>query len=242
MTISRLHHVEDVRETEYYYRDYNGRKGADRNSLLRNPGVLFQNLAQDAAMVRALGWMKAEPGSMRVLDVGCGDGGSLWLLQRLGFEPANLFGVDIQEERIRKAKTRNPVATFECVDATCLAFRDDTFDIAMESTMFLQLTDDDVARRIASEMVRVTRPEGALLVSDWRYGKPGSKEFKGVSRKRIEDLYQVGTRTRVVETFRGPLIPPVGRFLSKYLPSCYFAVQGLFPPLVGHVITVLRKR
>ena len=227
--------------TQDCYSEYYARRSADRNSLLRNAEVLFQNLAQDAAMVRALGWMEAEPGSARVLDVGCGEGGSLWLLQRLGFEPGNLFGVDIQEERILRAKARNPRVTFACVDATRLEFGDETFDIAMESTMFLQLTDDAVARRIAGEMIRVTKPEGALLVSDWRYGKPGSREFKAVSARRIADLYQVGTRTRVVKTFRGPLIPPVGRFLSKHLPSCYFAVQALLPVLAGHVITVLRK-
>src|SRR5204863_2902192 len=131
-------------------------------------------------------------------------------------------GVDIQEDRILKAKEANPLVNFECTDATCLPFTDNKFDISMESMMFLQLTDDDVARRIASEMIRVTKPGGMLLVSDWRYSKPGSKEFKGVSLKRIADLYQVGKQTRVRRTFRGALVPPVGRFLSKHVPSAYF--------------------
>src|SRR5579864_2330366 len=99
--------------TEDYYRDYNARKGADRNSLLHNSEVLFQCLARDAAMIRALQWIDPDPHSARVLDVGCGDGDSLWILLRLGFEPTNLFGVDIQENRIRKAKATNPLPTFE---------------------------------------------------------------------------------------------------------------------------------
>jgi ubiquinone/menaquinone biosynthesis C-methylase UbiE len=227
--------------TEECYREYNARKGADRNSLLNNPEVLFQSLARDAAMVRALGWIKPDPQSTRVLDVGCGDGDSVWIFLRLGFEPANLFGVDIQEDRILQAKATNPLVKFECADATRLSFSDDTFDISMESMMFLQLTEDDIARRIASEMIRVTKPGGILLVSDWRYSKPGSDEFKGVSPRRIADLYQIGKRTEVCRTFRGPLVPPVGRFLSKYLASAYFAIHSLFPFLAGHVITVLRK-
>ncbi len=228
--------------TECYYREYNARKGVDRNSLLHNPEVLFQSLAKDAAMVRAMQWIKPNPEMARVLDVGCGGGDSLWVLLRLGFEPANLSGVDIQEEKIIQVKATNPLVNFECADATSLVFRNETFDIAMESMMFLQLTDDDIARRIASEMIRVTRPGGILLVSDWRYSKPGSKEFKGVSLKRIADLYQVGKQTRVRRTFRGALVPPVGRFLSKHVPSAYFAVHKLMPFLTGQMVTVLEKR
>jgi ubiquinone/menaquinone biosynthesis C-methylase UbiE len=227
--------------TEECYQEYNARKGVGRNSLLNNPEVLFQSLARDAAMVRALRWIKPDPQSTRVLDVGCGDGDSVWILLRLGFEPANLFGVDIQEDKILQAKAINPLMKFECADATSLVFDDDTFDMAMESMMFLQLTEDDIARRIALEMIRVTKPGGILLVSDWRYSKPGSDEFKGVSPRRIADLYQVGTRTEVCRTFRGPLVPPVGRFLSKYFSPAYFAIHALFPFLAGHVITVLRK-
>jgi len=134
-----------------------------------------------------------------------------------------------------------PHIGFECADATKLAYSDGTFDVAMETMMFLQLTDDEIARQVGTEMIRVTKPGGVVLISDWRYSKPGSEEFKGVSRKRIAGLYQVGTQTRVRGTFRGALIPPVGRFLSKFLPSAYFAVQRLLPFLTGHVVTVLEK-
>src|SRR5882724_2394306 len=106
--------------TQNYYCEYATKKGADRNSLLNNPEVLFQSLARDAAMVRALRWIKPDPQSTRVLDVGCGDGDSVWILLRLGFQPANLFGVDIQEDKILQAKATNPLVKFECADATSL--------------------------------------------------------------------------------------------------------------------------
>lgn len=227
--------------TRECYREYHATKSADRNNLLLNPEVLFQCLAQDAAMVRALRSIAANPQSSRVLDVGCGDGASLWLLLRLGFVPSNLFGVDILEDRILSAKAKNPLVRFECMDATRLAFSDDSFDITMESTMFLQMTDNDMAGRIAGEMIRVTRPGGSLLVCDWRYSKPGHREFSAVSQSRIAYLYEVGTRTTVCQKFRGPLIPPVGRFLSKYVPSTYFIVHRLLPFLAGHMITVLKN-
>ena len=78
----------DIADTRDLYHDYYAKKGADRNSLLENPGVLFQVLAQDAAVIRALRSAGLDPQTSQVLDVGCGDGASLWLLMRLGFEAA----------------------------------------------------------------------------------------------------------------------------------------------------------
>src|SRR5260370_19104231 len=98
--------------TQEYYCDYATKKGVDRNSLVRNSEVLFQSLGRDAAMVRALRSINPHPQSARVLDVGCGDGDSLWLFLRLGFEPSNLFGVDVQEDRILKAKKTKPTLQF----------------------------------------------------------------------------------------------------------------------------------
>jgi len=227
--------------TGKYYQDYAARKGADRNSLLQNPEVLFQVLAQEAAMVRALRSFHLDTRTARILDVGCGEGDSLWLLLRLGFPPSNLFGIDLLEDRIRKAKATNPLVSLGCADATQLQFQNGSFDLVTETMMFLQLTDDRIAKRIASEMIRVTKTGGRILVSDWRYSKPGSREFKGVSRSRIKNLYDVGQRTEVCSVFRGALVPPLGRFLSKNFPFAYFMIGALLPWLAGHVVTTLRK-
>ena len=227
--------------TGKYYREYAARKGANRNNLLQNPEVLFQNLAQEAAVIRALRSVHLDTRRARILDVGCGEGDSLWLLLRLGFLPENLFGVDLLEDRIRKAKETNPLVSLECADATRLRFQNDSFDLVTETMMFLQITDDDTAKRIASEMIRVTKPGGILLVSDWRYSKPGSREFKGVSRRRLDNLYEFGKRTEVCGVFRGALVPPLGRFLSKNFPFAYFLIQALFPFAAAHMVTALRK-
>src|SRR3989449_11755009 len=150
-----------------FYSQYYAEKGTDRNDLLQNPGVLFQVFAQDAAMIRALRSTGISPPSARVLDVGCGDGASLWLLLRLGFEPSNLVGVDLQEERILDARTRNPLLTFHCADATSLPFGDDSFDLTMESAMFIHATEDSLATKIATEMRSEERRVGKECRSRW---------------------------------------------------------------------------
>jgi ubiquinone/menaquinone biosynthesis C-methylase UbiE len=233
---------EDLKvETEQYYKGYDARKGEGRNDLLSNPQVLFQFLAAEAAVVRALRSIEANPAEAKVLDVGCGRGASLLSLLRMGFTPANLYGVDIRPDQIASARNQLPTSPIQCGDASQLEFADNTFDIVHASAMFLQVPDEALSGRIAAEMVRVAKPAGHILVSDWRYSKPGSSEFKAMDKKRIARLFSVGSRTTVQGVFPGQLIPPVGRFFSEHLPSLYFLVRAVFPFLVGRVTTVLQK-
>jgi ubiquinone/menaquinone biosynthesis C-methylase UbiE len=112
----------------------------------------------------------------------------------------------------------------------------------MESTMFIHATDEELARRIAAEMIRVTKPGGALLISDWRYAKPRNRHYKAVTGERLAGLFEMGVLTQFQNRYRGSLLPPVGRFFSKRSAWSYFAVQALFPFLTGHMVTVLKKQ
>ncbi len=226
---------------EDWYGVYYAEKGVERNSLLRNPEVLYQSLAQEAALVRALQCIRPKHETARVLDVGCGSGTTLLTFLRLGFAPGNLHGIDFQEERIAQAKVKCPSIHFAHGDATKLEFASQTFDLVCESTMFIHSVDEELSRQIAGEMVRVTKPGGHILLCDWRYSKPGSAAHKALTQKRIAGLFKVGSDTVRCGVFRGPLLPPVGRFLSQRLPSAYFLVRGLFPFLVGQMTTVLKK-
>lgn len=224
-----------------WYREYYDRKGADRNSLLDNPEVLYQSLAQEAALVRALQCVRPTPETARVLDVGCGEGVTLFTLLRLGFASDNLYGIDFQEQRIVQARQKCPSIHFMHGDATNLEFADKTFDLVHEATMFIHSVDKNLSREIAGEILRVTKPGGYILLCDWRCAKPGSAAHRAVTSRRIAGLFEVGRQTSQCEVLAGPLLPPIGRFLSRRLPAAYFLVGALLPFLVGQVTTVLRK-
>lgn len=230
------------RRTEAWYENYARSKDDGRNDLLQNPGVLFQSLAFDIALVEALRRLPLDRKTARVLDVGCGSGASLLNFLRLGFSPENLVGVDILPARIDQAKARLPSLSLLCEDASRLSFPSESFDLVFESTMFVQITDDEVARRISQEMVRTLRPGGHLVLSDWRYSKPWNRHYAGLSKDRVRRLFAVGDATEWVTSVDGALLPPVGRFLSAYLPSAYFLVQRTLRPLVGQRTVVLKKR
>ena len=235
----------DVKITEQktgeIYKEYYNRKGRDRNDLLKNLEVLFQTLAFDRSIISSFASLGLEPKTAKILDVGCGDGASMLNLLKLGFSPSNLYGIDVLENSIAQAKTKLPNINWIYGDASQMKFEDNFFDCVMESTMFLQMTDDELADKVAKEMVRITKKGGYVLLIDWRYSHPFNKTYKGLSKKRIANLFGVGSETSVFKVYRGALVPPVGRFISKNIPSIYFILQLTFPFLAGQMVTILRK-
>jgi ubiquinone/menaquinone biosynthesis C-methylase UbiE len=242
MIASNIDRSEDLRvATEEYYKGYDGRKGQREKRSSQQPAGALSISSGGGVGDRALHSIGLNPAEAKVLDVGCGKGASLLSMLRMGFAPSNLYGVDIRPEQIAFTRNRLPASPIHCADATQLEFADNTFDIVHESAMFLQVPNETLSAQIAGEIVRVARTGGHILVSDWRYSRPGSPEFKAVDKKRIARLFSVGRQTVVQATFPGQLIPPVGRFFSEHLPSLYFLVGAVFPFLVGRVTTVLRK-
>lgn len=228
-------------KTRDWYRRYYEKKGVDRNDLLCNPEVLFQALAFDASVISALRSIHPDRVSIRILDVGCGTGDSILNFLKVGFDASRIYGIDILEELISVGRARFPNVNLTCEDASNMKFTDASFDLVFEGTMFVQISDESVARKIADEMLRVTKLHGFIVLADWRWPKPGDTNYKALSMKRIVKLFHVGTQSRILGVHKGALIPPIGRFLSSRLPFAYFSIAFILPFLVGQVTTVLKK-
>jgi ubiquinone/menaquinone biosynthesis C-methylase UbiE len=225
-----------------WYRRYYAKGGAERNDIRLNPGVLFQVLAAEAAFIAAIRNFGHDTSVAKVLDVGCGSGGDLLQLLRVGYLPGNIYGVDIQKERLEAGRKLYPSVNLFLEDASKMSFQSCGFDLVFESTMFATLPDDKVREGIASEMVRVCKSGGHLLLLDWRTHKPGDPNYKALTRREVKKLFRVGADTEIIGVYPGALVPPVGRFLSAHLPSVYFLVAAIFPFLVGQVAYLLKKK
>ncbi len=180
------------KETQDWYEHYYSSKGDDRSDPLRNPGVLFQNLAFEKSIVEALRQLDGDKRLWKILDVGCGAGFSLLRLLSYGLEPERLYGIDIEETRIARGRRRFPSLNLSHGDASAMDYPPDSFDLAMESTMFIQLTNESMAQAIASEMLRVVKPDGYIMLTDWRYSFR-RRGYSALSPDRIARLFGVGT-------------------------------------------------
>lgn len=100
----------------------------------------------------------------RVLDVGCGSGELLAHLDRLGLEPA---GIDPAPGMVALARSRLPGSDIQVGGAEHLPWPDGGFDL-VTSVNALQFA-EDTADALA-ELVRVTRPGGAVAVVNWAEG------------------------------------------------------------------------
>ena len=96
----------------------------------------------------------------RVLDIGCGRGQTVVLLRRLG---CKAWGVDCAKESVTAALAKNPHLPLQVADAETLPFADSVFDAVTAECVFCLLPQKP---RVLTEIRRVLKPHGKLLLSD----------------------------------------------------------------------------
>lgn len=96
--------------------------------------------------------------STSVLDLGCGTG-----IYARCIDPRVYVGIDVSPSYIRRAQQNFPHHRFEVMDATHLEFSACSFDTVMISGVLHHL-DAAIARQVLSEVSRVLKPLGRLLL------------------------------------------------------------------------------
>jgi len=112
--------------------------------------------------------------SLRVLDLGCGDGTTALPLAYLG---AEVVGIDIARNLVEAGRKRaaesglNGLAFQEGDASNLLGVDDDSFDLTLTvfGAMFAPRPFD-----VAREMVRVTKPGGRIVMGNWIPNDPTS--------------------------------------------------------------------
>lgn len=122
-----------------------------------------------------------------VIDVCCGTGAQVLEYGRRGIKAT---GIDINPDMIQTAernRRRDQVSniSFQSADATELPFPDACFDFA-SITLGLHDKERSVRNNIVSEMKRVIKREGALLLIDYRVPLP--RRMGGMTARIVEFL------------------------------------------------------
>jgi SAM-dependent methyltransferase len=94
----------------------------------------------------------------RLLEVGCGEGGNLRLLET---RPKRAVGVDFSHAKVSWAHRHLAGAEFVCADAGRLPFQSDSFDVVLCRDVLHHLTDKT---GVLDEMIRVCRAFGRIVI------------------------------------------------------------------------------
>ena len=172
------------------------------------------------------------PAPARILEAGCGTGGNLSYLERLGtvaaFEPY-LPAVEI-------ARDRHPATAVE--DGALpdrLPFADDSFDLVAALDVLEHVDDDSAA---LDALVRLAKPGGYVIVSvpthPFLWGRH-DRRLHHVRRYDVRELRDLCSRTETELVYFGPfntLLAPIAviaRVAEKFLPLD-FGNQERLPP------------
>ena len=157
----------------------------------RRPGAVDFRQAKAAFVHELVRWSGLDqlPAGSRVLDVGCGIGGSARILARdYGLE---VLGISISPAQIARATALTPASLPRCrfavMDALDLALADGSFDAVWSVEACPHMPDK---QRYADELLRVLRPGGLLAVADWNRRDPADGAMSGLERWVMRQLLE----------------------------------------------------
>ncbi|NSW56318.1 MAG: class I SAM-dependent methyltransferase [Armatimonadetes bacterium] len=160
------------------------------------------------------------PGARRILDVGCGTGGTLDALAGLG----DLAGADLSEDALGFCRSRGHKDLARCL-AEALPFRDGAADVVLGCDLLEHMENDAAG---LAEMVRVARPGGVIIITVPAYQWLWSEHDEAISHLR---RYSASDIRRIVEAN------------GAHLVKLTYAVSLVFPiVVVFRILSRLRLR
>lgn len=205
---------------------------AQHYSLYASPSALQAQQERLRAWIqlwRAHGWHS--PAGLHITEVGCGSGGNLHDLMRLGADPQRLQGLELLPERATQARATLPAGlAVHAGDATSAAIGHGSQQAVLAFTLFSSLLDTSFRTALAQQMWQWVAPGGGVLVYDFVFNNPRNPDVQGVPLAEVRRLFpQARLHSR-----RITLAPPVARLLPGGLiaPSA-----TLLPFLRTHRLT-----
>ncbi len=119
-----------------------------------------------------------------LIDFGCGAGMTFIPLSKV---VRKISGVDFSESLIRRLKEYNEKFDISVAEVNNVPYNDNLFDKVLSHSVFHYFPSLEYAQNVISEMVRVLKPDGSILIMDiLDYNK---KEEYTSYRRGLDDIH-----------------------------------------------------
>jgi len=228
-----------MNEIERIEKAYEKRRVEQKDKIYSyfNKGNLFIIHQREKALLEVLNKFNfSDLSDKKILDVGCGTGGTLRRFIDYGAKPENLYGIDLLGDRIEVAKELHPKINFVCGNAEKLPYPDEFFDIVMQFTVFTSILDIQLKKKIASEMLRVLKKDGIVVWYDFHMNNPKNPDVKGIKKNEI---YQLLLNCEIFLK-RITLAPPLARKIAPF-SFILCSILEKIPILCTHYLGIIQK-
>ena len=158
----------------------------------------------------------------RVLDVACGTGRTLEILKQALPASARLEGIDLSPAYVAHARTCVPSVTFSTGNAEAIDAPDNSYD-ATTCVFSFHEWPRRVRRQVMSELFRVTRPGGVVVIED--------------SAQRSESEEILPTLKQFTESFHEPyFMDYVEDPLEDIMTQAGFQLDSCRPHFISKVV------
>ena len=147
-----------------YYNDDERKMGYKRKNFIKAKYDFIDEMAKFAGVA-----FETNEKTLKILDVGCGIGGTSRYLARNFGDKASVTGITLSPNQVDRAtslaKDRGiKNANFLVMDALNMNFPDNSFDVVWACESGEHMPDK---KRYVEEMVRVLKPGGRLVIATW---------------------------------------------------------------------------
>lgn len=158
---------------------------ADTWNPLKDELQLAYRLSLFYSITQALALSHIPIESMKVLDLGCGNGRSTRMYIDLGLRPEQLTGLDLRLGTIELAKKLHPTINHLTYDGDTIPFADHSFNWISIMTVVSSIKNPDSRRHLANQIYQKLEPGGYLFYYDlWR-----ANPFAGGDKISPENLF-----------------------------------------------------
>lgn len=146
-------------------------------------------------MMKLGGISSTADSSAKVLDVGCGVGGTSRYLARSLGPDADVTGITLSPNQVKRAtelavEQSTPNAKFQVMNALEMTFPDDTFDVVWACESGEHMPDKE---KYIQEMMRVLKPGGKFVMATWCQRDDRDVPFGKKDKRDLRFLYEEWT-------------------------------------------------